>query len=68
MRSLLSRFSSDMNGFCGSEYALAALISVTLACWGAHNLKLKSEDAFATVRTSVRNFVPDGASAPACKT
>lgn len=64
---IVRRFAGDQRGFCASEYALAALIGVTLAIGGAHRLQARTADAFAATHTSFLGVIKDGGGSAACK-
>ena len=64
---IVRRFAGDQRGYCASEYALAALIGVTLALGGAHHLQAKTAEAFAVTHTSFLDAIKDGGGAAACK-
>lgn len=67
MISIVRRFAGDQRGFCASEYALAAVMGVTIAIWGACHLEAKTAEAFAATHTSFLDLVKESRGSAACR-
>ena len=67
MISLFRRFVEDESGFCSVEYALTALIGVTIALWVGYNLQLKTANALASTHKPLLDIVSAQGGPPACK-
>jgi Flp pilus assembly pilin Flp len=66
MLSLTRRFMGDQNGFCGSEYALVALVGITIALYTGYNYRLKTSDVFERAQGSLAGIIEAKGAPAAC--